>query len=115
MNNVIYKIQNQKTGEFATAQDWSKQGKSWNHMAHVRRHLSDTCRNHGINKYQNSEIVTYAMIEISRTPMSSLINETFEASKERERRKIIEAKKWEITRAKEQLKEAQEKLKRLGA
>jgi hypothetical protein len=112
MSKTIYKIQN-RNGEFATADGWSKQGKYWKHLAHVKRHLSE---HHGTDKkYANADLVSFELVETTRTPMYHLINEAWEEEKQREHNRQVILKKCQVEYAKRQLAEAQQKLKELGA
>lgn len=108
---LIYKIQNKKTGEFATASSWSKSGKFWNHISHVKRHINE---HFGIeNKYDQAELVVYEIVEVSRTPMNDLISEMVEDKKEKQKARESWAKKRMKENLKRQIEEANIKLKEL--
>jgi hypothetical protein len=116
MSKMIYKIQNRNSGEFATANGWSKNGKQWNHLGHVKLHLNGNFEFKSRNgKYQNADLVTYEIVEVSREPMHELMIKTYEEKKKKEYLRNISEKKWKLENAKRKLEEAQRELELLGA
>jgi hypothetical protein len=80
---------------------WSKNGKSWNHIGHVRSSIGSNTE-YRLEDYNNSDLVTYELVEVSRIPMSEFIAETQERRAERDREAEI---KYEQYRRKHKLEE----------
>jgi len=111
MGKQIFKIRNRNTGEFATASGWSKNGKHWNHLGHVKSHLNGwDCD----KKYKDADLVTYELVEASREPMGQMIINTLEEKKKKEADRHVAIKRWTLEEAKRKYEEAKRNLEELG-
>jgi len=119
-NEILFKIQD-KDGEFATASSWSKRGKQWYHISHVKMHLKEQGLYMDMaEKYVDAELVTYEMVEVSRVPMIGFMQEVMDEEnrkmEERRRKEDLEEKKQKVRKAKrlkQWLKENKEELEKL--
>ena len=74
----LYKIRHKETGLFSTGgvrPSYSKIGKTWNSMTHVKSHLKqyDTMIHQYPDYIKNTEIVTYELKEVNTSNTSQAI------------------------------------------
>jgi hypothetical protein len=98
----IFKIRNLKTGLFSKGGHcprWSKKGKVWTNIGHVKSHINNIARH--VKDIEYWEVVEYELVEttISSMRVQDIINEKLQAEHDKE-----EARKRQIA-AQQELKD----------
>jgi hypothetical protein len=116
----LFKIRNKETGEFSKGGTsgwniWTKGGKTWTNIGHVKSHLNQFLR-HYINDnerypYHNAEIVEVEVDydDCFAYDVDVLVEEIDNKNKEKERQSEELYKKWIEKREKQQLAELKKK------
>lgn len=111
----VYKIRNKETGLFSkggTGRDvWTKTGKSWSNIGHVKLHLNMHNKNKRNYPYANAEVVE---VEINYDqcysyPVDDLMDEIQENRDKRNREAKERRERWARERELKKLKELKEK------
>ena len=90
---------------------WSKDGKSWNNIGHVKSSVGTRDTGSGSGYPSDSEVVVYELVEVDRYPLQDLIDEN------RERRADVQAKReavWKHREYERKLKELESLKNELG-
>lgn len=100
----IYKIRDKSTGLFSkggtsTYSIWSKDGKSWSNIGHVKNHLNQFIRSGSVSHdypYDNAEIVEVEVNydECFKTDVESLMTKIVKSKKEAEEEYDARMKAW---------------------
>jgi hypothetical protein len=115
----IYKIRDKSTGLFSkggtsTYNLWTKEGKSWSNIGHIKNHINQFL-NKGVKSkhypYDNAEIVEIEVNydECFKTDVEHLTKKLIENKKEAEEEYNQRMKRWKEEKERELLKSLKEK------
>ena len=113
----VFKIRNKETGLFSRggtkpANIWSKEGKSWTNIGHLKNHLNQFTQ--GWHPYHNAEIVE---VEINydncmKMDISELFDEIKVNKLKLEEKYRLQTQKWREEQERKQLRELKMKYER---
>lgn len=74
----VYKIRDAETGLFSTggtSTQWTKSGKTWSNIGHVKSHIRQYANVSGVMVYKNAEVVTLEVKEdeLETTPVKDIL------------------------------------------
>ncbi|GIN25440.1 hypothetical protein NSQ93_22095 [Bacillus sp. FSL W8-0445] len=120
MKTKLFKIRNKETGEFSKGGTWrygiwTKGGKTWTNIGHVKSHLNqfliDYRNNHERYPYHNAEIVEVEVDydDCFAYDVNILVEEIEDKQKAKEKKAEELYKKWEEERERKLLEELKKK------
>jgi hypothetical protein len=120
MKMKMWKIRNKETGEFSkggssTWNIWTKGGKTWTNIGHVKSHLNTWVYINGELKngypYHNAEIVEVEveLDDCFAYPVSNVVDIMLEQKEDRAKQEEIMHQKWIELRERKQLEELRKK------
>ncbi|MEK3917198.1 hypothetical protein [Paenibacillus sp. FSL H7-0331] len=110
----VYKIRNKETGLFSkggTDNIWTKEGKSWSNIGHLKHHLNQLAKYYlkDKNPYINAEIVEVNYDMCHKVDVNEMFNEIANNKEKAEEAYRLNVQKWREEQERKQLQELKEK------